>query len=222
MKLICEVLESKLTLIKETKEDGKKNYHIQGVFLMGEEKNKNGRVYRMPVLEKEVARYTKDLIEGNRAYGELGHPSGPSINLDRVSHMIKELKREGNDYIGKAKITDTPMGHIVMNLLDEGANLGVSSRGMGTLKENKGIMEVQDDFMLATAADIVADPSAHKAFVRGVMENVDWVYDVASGSWRAAEELEETKKELKQMAVKKIDESSLYYFEKYLNSLVNK
>jgi hypothetical protein len=176
----------------------------------------------MPVLEKEVARYTKDLIEGNRAYGELGHPSGPSINLDRVSHMIKELKREGNDYIGKAKITDTPMGHIVMNLLDEGANLGVSSRGMGTLKENKGIMEVQDDFMLATAADIVADPSAHKAFVRGVMENVDWVYDVASGSWRAAEELEETKKELKQMAVKKIDESSLYYFEKYLNSLVNK
>jgi hypothetical protein len=221
MKLICEVLETKLSLIKETKEDGKKNYHIQGVFLMGEEKNKNGRVYRMPVLEKEVARYTKELIENNRAYGELGHPSGPSINLDRVSHMIKELKRERNDYIGKAKITDTPMGHIVMNLLDEGANLGVSSRGMGTLKENKGIMEVQDDFMLATAADIVADPSAHKAFVRGVMENVDWVYDVASGSWRAAEALEETKKEMKKMTVTQISESQYRLFERYLNSLVN-
>ena len=182
MKLICEILDQKLSLVKEAKEDGRKNYFIEGVFLMGDKPNKNGRIYESKILAKEVARYTKELIETNRAYGELGHPAGPSINLDRVSHMIKSLRQEGSDFIGKAKITDTPMGNIVMNLLDEGANLGVSSRGMGTLKSNGGIMEVQDDFMLATAADIVADPSAHKAFVRGVMENTEWVYDVTR-SW---------------------------------------
>jgi hypothetical protein len=199
MKLICEVLDQKLSLVKEAKEDGRKNYFIEGVFLMGDKPNKNGRIYESKILAKEVARYTKELIETNRAYGELGHPAGPSINLDRVSHMIKSLRQEGSDFIGKAKITDTPMGNIVMNLLDEGANLGVSSRGMGTLKSNGGIMEVQDDFMLATAADIVADPSAHKAFVRGVMENTEWVYDVAAGTWRAAEMVHEAKKEMKKM-----------------------
>jgi Prohead core protein serine protease len=222
MKLICEVLDSKLSLIKEAKEDGRKNYYIEGVFLMGDQPNKNGRVYESKILAKEVARYTKELIETNRAYGELGHPAGPSINLDRVSHMIKSLQQEGSDFIGRAKITDTPMGNIAMNLLDEGANLGVSSRGMGTLKEKSGYMQVQDDFMLATAADIVADPSAHKAFVRGVMENVEWVYDIAAGTWRAAEALEETKKELKKMTISQIGESQLYFFEKYLNSLVQK
>jgi hypothetical protein len=222
MKLICETLETKLSVIKEAKEDGKKNYFIEGIFLMGDIKNKNGRMYTQPVLEKEVARYTKDLIETNRAYGELGHPSGPSINLDRVSHIIKGLHKEGSNYIGRAKVTDTPMGNIVMNLLDEGANLGVSSRGMGTLKERNGIMEVQDDFMLATAADIVADPSAPNAFVRGVMENVDWVYDAVTGSFHASEALEQTKHELKQMSVKKINENSIRLFERYLNSLVTK
>jgi hypothetical protein len=219
MKLICEVLDQKLSLVKEAKEDGRKNYFIEGVFLMGDKPNKNGRIYESKILAKEVARYTKELIETNRAYGELGHPAGPSINLDRVSHMIKSLRQEGSDFIGKAKITDTPMGNIVMNLLDEGANLGVSSRGMGTLKSNGGIMEVQDDFMLATAADIVADPSAHKAFVRGVMENTEWVYDVAAGTWRAAEMVHEAKKEMKKMTVNQIDENSLRLFNKFLKSL---
>ena len=186
---------------------------------MGDKPNKNGRIYESKILAKEVARYTKELIETNRAYGELGHPAGPSINLDRVSHMIKSLRQEGSDFIGKAKITDTPMGNIVMNLLDEGANLGVSSRGMGTLKSNGGIMEVQDDFMLATAADIVADPSAHKAFVRGVMENTEWVYDVAAGTWQAAEMVHEAKKEMKKMTVNQIDENSLRMFNKFLKSL---
>ena len=219
MKLICEVLDQKLSLVKEAKEDGRKNYFIEGVFLMGDKPNKNGRIYESKILAKEVARYTKELIETNRAYGELGHPAGPSINLDRVSHMIKSLRQEGSDFIGKAKITDTPMGNIVMNLLDEGANLGVSSRGMGTLKSNGGIMEVQDDFMLATAADIVADPTAHKAFVRGVMENTEWVYDVAAGTWRAAEMVHEAKKEMKKMTVNQIDENSLRLFNKFLKSL---
>ena len=220
MRLICEVLDSKLSLIKEAKEDGKKNYYIEGVFLMGDQPNKNGRVYESKILAKEVARYTKELIETNRAYGELGHPSGPSINLDRVSHMIKSHTQEGSDFIGKAKITDTSMGNIAMNLLDEGANLGVSSRGMGTLKEKSGYMQVQDDFMLATAADIVADPSAHKAFVRGVMENTEWLYDIASGTWRAAEALEETKKEIKKMTISQIGENQLRLFENFLNTLV--
>jgi hypothetical protein len=219
MKLICEVLDQKLSLVKEAKEDGRKNYFIEGVFLMGDKPNKNGRIYESKILAKEVARYTKELIETNRAYGELGHPAGPSINLDRVSHMIKSLRQEGSDFIGKAKITDTPMGNIVMNLLDEGANLGVSSRGMGTLKSNGGIMEVQDDFMLATAADIVADPSAHKAFVRGVMENTEWVYDVAAATWRSAEMVHEAKKEMKKMTVNQIDENSLRMFNKFLKSL---
>ena len=221
MKLICEVLDTKLSLVKEAKEDGKKQYFIEGVFLMGDRPNKNGRIYESKVLAKEVARYTKELIETNRAYGELGHPAGPTINLDRVSHMIKSLRQEGSDFIGKAKITDTPMGNIVMNLLDEGANLGVSSRGMGTLKQKNGIMEVQDDFTLATAADIVADPSAHNAFVRGVMENVDWVYDAASGSWIAAESLDNTRKSLKRMSMSQIEEHKVHLFEKFLNSLVN-
>jgi hypothetical protein len=220
MKLICETLDSKLTLLKEAKEDGKKSYHIEGVFLMGDRPNKNGRIYESKILAKEVARYTKELIENNRAYGELNHPPGPNIGLDRVSHMIKSLSQDGSDFIGKAKIMDTPMGNIVMNLLDEGANLGVSSRGMGTLKERNGIMEVQDDFMLATAGDIVADPSAHNAFVRGVMENVDWVYDVASNSWRALQNLDETKTAMKKMSVKQINENKLHLFERFLGSLI--
>jgi hypothetical protein len=220
MKLICETLDSQLSLLKEAKEDGRKSYHVEGVFLMGDRPNKNGRIYESKILAKEVARYTKEVIENNRAYGELGHPAGPTINLDRACMMIKSLSQEGSDFIGKAKILGTPMGNIVMNLLDEGANLGVSSRGMGTLKEKNGVMEVQDDFMLATPADVVADPSAHNAFVRGVMENVDWVYDVASNSWRAMQNLDETKTAMKKMSVKQINENKLHLFERFLDSLI--
>ena len=177
MKLISELVEEVKYLVEE-KESGKKDFFIEGVFLQGNLKNKNGRVYRTETLDKEVGRYSKEYIEKNRAFGELGHPSGPTINLERASHIIKSLKREGDNFIGKAKILDTPYGNIVKNLMQEGAQLGVSSRGMGSLKENKdGVMEVQDDFYLATAADIVADPSAPDAFVRGIMEGVEWAWD---------------------------------------------
>jgi hypothetical protein len=176
MKLITEHVEE-IQYIKEAKEDGGKAYFIEGPFLQTEIANRNGRVYRKNIMEKEVQRYIKEYVNTKRAFGELGHPDGPSINLDRVSHMITSLKAEGNNYIGRAKImTETPMGRIVKNLIDEGAQLGVSSRGMGSLKLNKeGVNEVQDDFYLATAADIVADPSAPDAFVRGIMEGKEWM-----------------------------------------------
>lgn len=158
-------------------ETGEKSLYIEGIFLQSGIKNRNGRIYPNHIMEAEVNRYIKDTINTNRAYGELGHPNGPSINLDKVSHMIKELRKDGNNYIGKAKIMDTPMGNIARNLIKEGAGLGVSSRGMGTLKPTGGIMEVQGDFRLATAADIVADPSAPDAFVQGIMEGVEWIWD---------------------------------------------
>lgn len=177
MKLITETIQD-VKYLTEKKEDGGKNYFIEGPFLQTEIANKNGRVYRKHVMEREVNRYIKEYVETKRAFGELGHPDGPGINLDRVSHMITGLREEGNNYIGRAKImTETPMGRIVKNLIDEGAQLGVSSRGMGSLKLNKeGVNEVQDDFYLATAGDIVADPSAPDAFVRGIMEGKEWVY----------------------------------------------
>lgn len=222
MKLICEVVES-VKVLKEAREDGKKEYYIEGIFLQGDIKNRNGRMYPSSILESEVGRYSKMYIEQNRAYGELGHPDGPSINLDRVSHMIKSLHREGANFIGRAKITDTPMGNIVKNLIDEGANLGVSSRGMGTLKQtNEGFMVVQDDFMLSTAADIVADPSAPDAFVRGVMEGVEWVYDVGSGNWRAMQELDKMKKQISESTVKQVNAAKFHMFERYLNTLITK
>jgi len=177
MKLIREFTESVKYLVETPKGETSKTYFIEGVFLQGEIKNRNGRIYPMEIMKKEVERYTKENIEKNRAYGELGHPDSPTINLDRVSHMIKELKLEGNNYVGKAKIMDTPYGKIVKSLIDEGANLGVSSRGMGSLRaKNDGTQLVQGDFMLATAGDIVADPSAPDAFVRGVMEGKEWVF----------------------------------------------
>jgi hypothetical protein len=169
MKLITEVNEE-LNYIAEEGSEGKKNLYIEGIFLQGGLVNRNGRMYDPDILHKEVERYTTDAINNNRAYGELGHPSGPSINLERVCMMIKSLKREGNNFIGKAKIMETPYGQIVKNLMSEGARLGVSSRGMGSLKEVNGVNMVQDDFYLATAADIVADPSAPDAYVNGVME----------------------------------------------------
>lgn len=176
MKLICEVNED-LKLITEANERGGRSYFIEGVFMQAEQKNRNGRVYPKGIMAREVDRYVKENVNQNRAYGELGHPSGPTINLERVSHMIKEIREDGNNYIGRAKIMDTPYGNIVKNLMEEGARLGVSTRGMGSLKERNGFMEVQDDFHLATAGDIVADPSAPDAFVHGIMEGKEWVWD---------------------------------------------
>ena len=177
MKLIKEHTETVNYLIEEDKETGQKNYNLEGVFLQADIKNRNGRIYPVDILDKEVKRYVKENVKKNRAYGELGHPDSPTINLDRVSHMIKDLKLEGKNFVGKAKIMDTPYGKIVKSLIDEGASLGVSSRGMGSLKTTKdGSSEVQKDFMLATAADIVADPSAPDAFVRGVMEGKEWMF----------------------------------------------
>lgn len=177
MKLITELNET-VNYIVEQKENGKKNLYIEGPFLQSEIKNRNGRVYPQHVMEREVNRYNEQFIQKGRAFGELGHPDGPQINLDRVSHIIESLRKDGTNWIGRAKITDTPMGNIARGLIESGAQLGVSSRGMGSLKLNKeGINEVQDDFHLATAADIVADPSAPDAFVNGIMEGVEWVWE---------------------------------------------
>ncbi|HIJ10518.1 TPA: primosomal protein [Candidatus Woesearchaeota archaeon] len=177
MYLITETTEDIQCTISESSEDSKKNYFIEGIFMQAEQKNRNGRIYPKQILTKEVSRYTKDLVENKRAMGKLGHPEGPSLNLERVSHLITELKENDNNIIGKAKILDTPYGKIVKNLIDEGAKLGVSSRGMGSIKPNKGGTNVvQEDFMLA-AVDIVADPSAPDAFVNGIMEGKEWVWD---------------------------------------------
>ena len=176
MKLISEHIED-VEYITEEKDNGEKTYKIKGVFMQSEVKNRNGRVYPFEVLEKEVNRYNKDYVNENRAFGELGHPDGPTVNLDRVSHLIEELYPEGNNIIGKAKILDTPNGKIVKELLNAGAKLGVSSRGMGTLEKRGQTNYVKDDFYLATAGDIVADPSAPKAFVEGIMEGKEWIWD---------------------------------------------
>ena len=176
MKLITEEIESAKILIEE--KDGKKSMFIEGVFLQGNLKNRNNRMYPVEILEREVQRYTESFISKGRALGELGHPDGPTVNLDRVSHKIVDLHREGTNFIGKAKLLDTPMGVIAKSLLDEGVTLGVSSRGMGSLRDTQeGYKVVGEDFMLATAADIVADPSAPDAFVNGIMEGVEWVWD---------------------------------------------
>tara|TARA_Y100000385_G_scaffold190496_1_gene196886 strand:- start:1999 stop:2694 length:696 start_codon:yes stop_codon:yes gene_type:complete len=200
-----------------------KNYFIEGVIMQGDIQNRNGRVYPKETLMREMNRYNKNYVEAKRAYGELGHPAGPTINLDRVSHMFTELKEDGSNVIGRAKVMETPMGKIVKNLIDEGANLGISSRGMGSIKKNKqGIMEVQNDFMLATAGDIVADPSAPDAFVKGVMEGVDWVYDVASSTWTMANAFDQIEEEIKEIAKvdpRKLEEQAAVIFEKFIKSL---
>jgi len=217
MKLICEQIEN-VRYVTEAKESGKKDYFIEGIFMQADLQNRNGRVYPVSILEKECARYMKEAVQQNRAYGELGHPSGPSINLDRVSHMIKELRQDGSNFIGRAKIMDTPMGNIVKNLMDEGASLGVSTRGMGSIRENKqGFMDVQDDFHLATAADIVADPSAPDAFVRGIMEGVEWVWD---NGLLKAQKLEEMKTTIKKTSRKKLEEAKLKVFKNFIDELV--
>ena len=176
MKLIAEQIQD-VQYLKEEDEKGKSNYKIKGIFLQGNIKNRNGRVYPVEVLEKEVNRYNKEFVDENRAYGELGHPDGPTVNLERVSHMVTSLKRDGDNFIGEAKIMSTPMGKIVENIMDDGGKLAVSSRGMGSLEQKKGANYVKDDFYLATAADIVADPSAPQAFVEGIMEGKEWVWD---------------------------------------------
>ena len=219
MKLITEMVESDVEFVTEAKEDGGKNYFIEGIFMQDNVKNRNGRMYPMETLEKEVNRYNKEYVEQNRAYGELGHPQGPTINLERVSHMIKELNRDGDNIIGKAKImTETPYGKIVKNLMDEGARLGVSSRGMGTLKKDKkGVNLVQSDFQLATAADIVADPSAPNAFVEGVMEGVEWIQDI-NGNW-VSQYIEETQKEIRKVSKAELEEAKVNAFLKFLKQL---
>ena len=216
MKLITEVSDKISYLTEE--QDGKKSLFIEGIFMQSEIKNKNGRVYPISVLEKEVNRYVTEAIQNNRAYGELGHPNNPTINLDRVSHMIKSLRKEGTDFVGKAKIMDTPMGNIVRNLVNEGANIGVSSRAVGSLKESNGVMVVQEDLHLATPADIVADPSAPSAFVRGIMENAEWVYNASADAW-VQEQLDNTKKALHKASIKEIENNSLRIFENFLKTL---
>lgn len=221
--LIKEIVEDVNYTISEETETGEKNFFIEGIIMQSGIKNRNGRIYPSDVLMKETARYNKNYVEANRAYGELGHPQGPTINLDRVCHMFTELRQDGNNIVGKAKVMNTPMGKIVQNFIEDGANLGISSRGMGSIKKNKqGIMEVQDDFMLATAGDIVADPSAPDAFVKGIMEGVEWIYDVASSSWQVANEfdrIEEEVKEIAKVSARELEEAATPIFEKFINSL---
>ena len=220
MKLISENWSDEVNyLVEEDPKTGKKHAFIEGVMLQTEVKNKNGRIYPKEVMRKEVARYNKEYVSQNRAYGELGHPEGPTINLERTSHLITSLKEDGNNFIGKAKILSTPMGEIVKNLLQDGAKLGVSSRGMGSLKasnSNGGVQMVQSDFQLATAADIVADPSAPDAFVDGVMEGVEWIWD--NGVIKA-QKIEEYKHSIQRAKTRKLQEVKLNVFNDFLKNL---
>lgn len=216
MKLIKEVVET-TNVIVESKLGKDKEYFIEGVFLQSELKNRNGRMYPESVMDKEVGRYIKEYVDKSRAYGELGHPDTPSINLDRVSHMITSLRKEGTNYIGRAKILNTPMGQIAKGLLDGGANLGVSSRALGSLKtNNEGVQIVQDDFMLSTAADIVADPSAPDAYVRGIMESKEWVF--VDGKF-VEKNIEETKRFIKNASSKNLEEAKIIAFQHFLSKI---
>jgi hypothetical protein len=216
MKLIREVFEQTSYVVEEKLGKGK-TYYIEGVYLQSELKNRNGRMYPEKTMDREVNRYIKEYVEKNRAYGELGHPDTPTINLDRVSHMITSLKKEGTNWIGRAKILETPMGMIARGLLDGGANLGVSSRALGSLKaNNEGVQIVQDDFLLSTAADIVADPSAPDAFVRGIMENVEWVY--VDGHY-VQRNIDEAKRTIRNTPSRRLKEQSIIEFQKFLSKL---
>ncbi len=216
MKLISEVIDDNMVEFITEEANGSKSHYIKGVFMQAEQKNRNGRIYPKAILKNQVNKYIADYVDQNRAFGELGHPDGPIVNLERVSHMIKELKEDGNNYIGKAKIMDTPYGKIVKNLIEEGAKLGVSSRGMGSLKNIGGTNVVQKDFYLATAADIVADPSAPEAFVEGIMEGKEWVWD--NGVIRE-KEIQQLKDELLKTKQKQLEETKLRLFTKYLSKL---
>ena len=215
MKLISEHIED-VEYITEEKDNGEKTYKIKGVFMQSEVKNRNGRVYPFPVLEKEVNRYNKDYVNEKRAFGELGHPDGPTVNLERASHMITSLKPEGKNFVGQATILKTPMGRIVENLMDAGGKLGVSSRGMGSLEQKNGANYVKDDFYLATAADIVADPSAPNAFVQGIMEGKEWVWDNGA---LVEEELIRMKKRINENVRKKHANQDALEFAKFLKLL---
>ena len=215
MKLIKEITES-VNYLTEESADGKQSLFIEGPFLVTERTNRNGRMYKEETMRKEVHRYTENYINKHRAFGELGHPDTPSINLDRVSHLIVSLRQEGNDWIGKAKILDTPMGNIARNLIEGGAQLGVSSRGMGSLKSINGVNIVQDDFYLATAADIVADPSAPGAFVQGIMEGKEWM--MVDGVWTELQ-YEQARKQIQQASRRDIEAVSLQIFENFIKKL---
>jgi len=216
MKLIREVFDT-TNLIVEEKLGKPKQYFIEGVFLQSEITNRNGRMYKESTMDREVGRYIKEAVENNRAYGELGHPEGPGINLDRVSHMITSLRKEGTNYIGRAKILDTPMGQIAKGLLEGGANLGVSSRAMGSLKtNNEGVQVVQDDFMLSTAADIVADPSAPDAYVRGIMEGKEWTF--VDGKF-VEQNIEEVKSFIKKTSSRNLEEAKIQAFQHFLSKI---
>ena len=215
MKLISEHIED-VEYITEEKDNGEKTYKIKGVFMQSEVKNRNGRVYPFPVLEKEVNRYNKDYVNENRAFGELGHPDGPTVNLERASHMITSLKPDGKNFIGQATILKTPMGRIVENLMDAGGKLGVSSRGMGSLEQKNGANYVKNDFYLATAADIVADPSAPNAFVQGIMEGKEWVWDNGA---LVEEELIRMKKRINENVRKRHANQDALEFAKFLKLL---
>jgi len=215
MKLICELQESvEYELIEEG--DKPKQYFIEGIFMQSEKKNKNGRVYPLPVLEKEVNRYVKEYVEPKRAFGELGHPDGPTVNLDRASHMITSLVKEGKNFVGRAKVLDTPNGKIVKCLIDEGERLGVSSRGMGTLKPDKKAQVVQNDFYLATAADIVADPSAPNAFVEGIMEGKEWIWN---NGILHEQDVERARNNIRNASSRELEEVKLSEFENLLSKL---
>lgn len=243
MKLITETIEQDVEIITEAATgDAKKSYFIEGIFMQADLKNRNGRVYPGSILENEMKRYNKDFIQTKRALGELGHPNGPQINADRVSHVITEMKRDGNNFYGKAKILSTPFGNIVKNFIDEGVKIGVSTRGLGSVKQtNEGIMEVQNDFHLATV-DIVTDPSGPNCFVNGILENTEYFFDIATSSWLTAdpskiqtedykslyetamiklEKLEALIKEMKKAPKKPVisEDKALSVFETYLGTL---
>jgi hypothetical protein len=217
MKLIREEVQDTKFIVEDKGLGKPKQYFIEGIFLQSELVNRNGRMYKESTMDKEVSRYIKEAVENNRAYGELGHPDGPGINLDRVSHMITSLRKEGTNYIGRAKILETPMGNIARGLLEGGANLGVSSRAMGSLKQNnEGIQIVQDDFMLSTAADIVADPSAPDAYVRGIMENKEWIF--VDGKF-VEQNIEEVKSLIRKTSSRNLEEAKVKAFQHFLSKI---
>lgn len=214
MRLLTEEIRDAAYIVEATGKDREPNVFIEGTFLQADIENRNGRMYPMEILEHEVQRYVKEFVKAKRAFGELGHPDGPIINLERVSHLIQSLKREGSNYIGRAKILDTPFGKIVKSFIKEGAQLGVSSRGMGSLQQSRGgVNIVRDDFHLATAADIVADPSAPEAFVQGIMENKEWIYE--SGIWKVRD-IEEFKQEMRQANRLQLEEKTLVAWERFM------
>ena len=217
MKLISEFNDYGVQpVIVEQNEKGEKDYFIEGIFMQSEIKNRNGRIYPKEVIQKEVKRYNKEFVEKKRAFGELGHPEGPTINLDKVSHMIEKLEEDGNNFVGRAKILSTPNGQIVKNLIDDGAKLGVSSRGLGSLESKGNAQYVKDDFQLATAGDIVADPSAPEAFVNGIMEGTEWVYE--SGILKARD-IEDMQNEMKSARLNQLEETKLKLWKRFVGNL---